>query len=106
MTLDISDTKKLRNYTEAVTLIARDAGAQILQIYDRGFDVDTKTDGSPVTTADQHSHALIVKELEKLTPDRVAAQMVLVLVLIVNGLVLVGLYASGALGRVILALFG
>ena len=69
MTLDISDTKKLRNYTEAVTLIARDAGAQILQIYDRGYDVDTKTDGSPVTTADQHSHALIVKELEKLTPD-------------------------------------
>ena len=67
--MDISNIKKLQHYTEAVKSVARDAGARILEIYDRGFDVHTKGDGSPVTTADHHSHELIVEKLKALTPD-------------------------------------
>ena len=67
--MDISDTKKLQHYTDAATSIARDAGIRILEIYDRGFDVHTKGDGSPVTTADHRSHELIVEKLKALTPD-------------------------------------
>ena len=37
---------------QAITKIARDAGAKILTIYQQDFDVKTKSDASPVTEAD------------------------------------------------------
>ena len=37
----------------AVDTIARKAGAVILAIYDRDFKIETKSDNSPVTEADQ-----------------------------------------------------
>ncbi len=68
MNVDIPDSKLLEEYATAVTGIARKAGACILDVYQRGFDVHTKQDGSPVTTADQLAHELIVAELNKLSP--------------------------------------
>lgn len=62
------DTSKLEEYAVAAAVVARRAGQRILEVYDRGFDVDTKQDGSPVTTADHLAHDLIVGELEQLDP--------------------------------------
>jgi 3'(2'), 5'-bisphosphate nucleotidase len=67
--MDISDPGLLEDYAGAVTGIARKAGARILEIYHRGFDVHTKQDGSPVTTADQLAHELIIAELNRLSPS-------------------------------------
>jgi len=50
--------------------IATDAGAAILEVYQRDdFDVDTKADHSPVTAADRAAHNLIVARLSELTPE-------------------------------------
>ncbi len=49
--------------------IARQAGAKILKIYETDFDIETKSDDSPLTAADQASHNHIVAALTKLTPD-------------------------------------
>ena len=63
------DHRQLQHYTESAAATARKAGARILEIYDRGFDVHTKQDGSPVTTADHRAHELIVEELGGLNAD-------------------------------------
>ena len=67
--LNIENDRHLAQLTDAATVIARKAGQRILEVYDRGFDIDTKSDGSPVTTADHLAHSLIIEELAKLTPD-------------------------------------
>lgn len=51
-----------------VVEIARDAGAKILTIYERGFEVAVKSDGSPLTEADRAADALIHARLGALTP--------------------------------------
>ena len=51
---------------DAVRLIADQAGEVILDIYDKGFDIETKGDGSPLTQADQNAHALIEQRLTEL----------------------------------------
>lgn len=48
---------------EKVSNIATMAGKEILEIYNRDFEVDFKEDGSPLTMADQRAHELIVAEL-------------------------------------------
>lgn len=49
--------------------IAIDAGEAIMQIYQSGnFDIEQKSDQSPLTKADLASHRLIVAALQKLTP--------------------------------------
>ena len=65
----IPGTRQLEEFADAVTGVARKAGACILEVYDRGFDVDTKQDGSPVTTADRLAHELIIEELNRLSPE-------------------------------------
>ena len=60
------DPEKL---AEPVAGIAREAGATIMAIYENIGDVDTKSDGSPVTDADRAAHRLIVDRLKTLTPD-------------------------------------
>ncbi len=55
--------KDLINLIPEVSRIARQAGERILDIYERGFDVHTKTDGTPLTTADRASHEIICREL-------------------------------------------
>ena len=51
--------------------IAIDAGKEILKIYKKNFNVDLKTDNSPITEADINSNNLIKKrliEIEKKIP--------------------------------------
>lgn len=49
--------------------IARQAGKEILKIYDGEFSVTQKDDNSPLTEADMASHHLIVAKLKECTPD-------------------------------------
>ncbi|TAN08731.1 MAG: 3'(2'),5'-bisphosphate nucleotidase [Rhodanobacteraceae bacterium] len=50
-------------------VLARQAGAAILQIYAGSFAVEYKADASPLTAADMAAHRLIVEGLTGLTPD-------------------------------------
>jgi len=52
----------------AIDTIAREAGAAILAIYSREFEIETKSDNSPVTEADRAAEAIIVAKLRSLTP--------------------------------------
>ncbi|MCU7796893.1 MAG: 3'(2'),5'-bisphosphate nucleotidase CysQ [Candidatus Thiodiazotropha sp. (ex Myrtea spinifera)] len=49
--------------------LAREAGDEILKIYNTEFEVERKQDNSPLTTADLAAHKLIVSTLERLTPE-------------------------------------
>lgn len=50
--------------------IARGSGRLILDIYQRGdFKQQTKSDNTPVTSADLASHKFIIKHLNQLTPN-------------------------------------
>ena len=54
---------------ESVIALAAAAAADILAIYEHPFDVEQKTDDSPLTAADLASHRRIVEGLQRLTPD-------------------------------------
>ena len=54
---------------EAVIAIAREAAAAILEVYDHAFEVERKSDASPLTAADLAAHRIIVDGLERLTPE-------------------------------------
>lgn len=49
--------------------IARLAGNEIIDIYQRDFDIQIKSDSSPLTEADLAAHQIIVTGLSKLTPE-------------------------------------
>ncbi|MDO9316595.1 MAG: 3'(2'),5'-bisphosphate nucleotidase CysQ [Gammaproteobacteria bacterium] len=55
----------------AVSEIAKRAGEEILEVYRRGGNIPSqaKSDDSPLTEADTRANALIVGELQKLTPS-------------------------------------
>jgi 3'(2'), 5'-bisphosphate nucleotidase len=53
---------------QPVREIATEASAQIMDIYGKGFNVEQKSDNSPLTAADLSSHKVIVAGLERLTP--------------------------------------
>jgi 3'(2'),5'-bisphosphate nucleotidase len=55
--------------TEALALIAIDAGDVMMEIYGREFSVAQKADRSPVTEADGAAEAVILAALAQLTPD-------------------------------------
>ena len=58
-----------QNLLDHVKIIAEEAGQAILQIYHQDdFDVQTKSDQSPLTQADLASHHIIIKALNKLIP--------------------------------------
>ncbi len=48
---------------------AREAGAAILEVYGTEFEVEKKSDSSPLTEADLRSHQIIVSRLEERYPD-------------------------------------
>ncbi|MEZ4469780.1 MAG: 3'(2'),5'-bisphosphate nucleotidase CysQ [bacterium] len=48
--------------------LADEAAAAILAVYEAGFEVRTKGDGSPVTIADEQANALILEGLRKHRP--------------------------------------
>lgn len=54
---------------QPVIAIAREAGTQILNVYNRHFDVTVKDDRSPLTEADVAAHETIVAGLKRLTPE-------------------------------------
>lgn len=54
---------------EGVIAIARDAADAILRVYHSDFDVERKSDASPLTAADMAAHHCIVAGLGALTPD-------------------------------------
>lgn len=54
---------------DEVIAIAHEAAAEILRVYDTGFDVERKADDSPLTEADLAAHRCIVGRLERLTPE-------------------------------------
>lgn len=53
---------------EALVGLVQQAGALILQVYERDFSVLAKTDASPVTEADWRAEALITPALQVLLP--------------------------------------
>ena len=60
------------NYDELISLaatLALDAGAAILEVRRRGFDVTRKEDRTPVTEADHAAEAVIVRGLRAAMPD-------------------------------------
>ena len=58
------------NYLQALSDMARTAGAAILEVYNSGGSaVQTKRDNSPLTEADLASHHIIVAALGKLAPE-------------------------------------
>ena len=54
---------------EAIAEVARTAGAAIMEVYEREYEIIEKADGSPVTTADHRAHDIIVEHLQALTPE-------------------------------------
>jgi 3'(2'), 5'-bisphosphate nucleotidase len=50
-------------------VIAREAAAAILQVYENAFEVESKSDSSPLTAADMAAHHIITDGLGRLTPD-------------------------------------
>jgi len=59
----------LNELAPSVLTIAREAGEKILEIYRSDFEVETKSDDSPLTAADKAAHNHIVAGLTALTPD-------------------------------------
>ncbi len=55
--------------SDGFVTIAIEAGRLILEIYDTDFDVETKSDKSPVTEADQRAETLILQGLQILCPS-------------------------------------
>jgi len=51
-----------------LTSFALKAGKRIMEIYNSDFQVEAKSDQSPVTEADQAAEALILEDLRKLAP--------------------------------------
>lgn len=58
-----------RDLREEVIVLAQDAAAAILGIYDSEFAVEHKDDDSPLTAADLAAHRCIVDGLARITPD-------------------------------------
>lgn len=52
-----------------IVSLSKQAGAAIMEIYVKDFDVEIKDDKSPLTAADLASHKLIVAGLRELTPE-------------------------------------
>lgn len=53
---------------EACIGIARDAGIAIMEVYAQDFEVESKSDASPLTAADMAAHRIICAGLAALTP--------------------------------------
>ena len=65
----MSETLDLKALCKQCIEIARDAGQEILNIYDSEYSIEEKDDKSPLTDADLAAHNTIVKQLTELTPD-------------------------------------
>ncbi|WP_024790809.1 MULTISPECIES: 3'(2'),5'-bisphosphate nucleotidase CysQ [unclassified Lebetimonas] len=61
----IFKTDKFEFNIDDVLEIARKAGKEVLNIYNKDFEVEYKDDKSPLTMADKISHNIIIKGLKK-----------------------------------------
>jgi 3'(2'), 5'-bisphosphate nucleotidase len=52
-----------------VIMVAEQAGAAIMKIYETDFEAREKQDGSPVTDADEEAEAIILPHLSRITPS-------------------------------------
>lgn len=59
----------LQQWMQPCCDIAVAAGTEILKIYNTEFEVDQKSDDSPLTQADLSAHQVIKEKLAQLTPD-------------------------------------
>lgn len=64
----LNDVTRTEYLPEVVNLSIQ-AGRKILQIYETDFDVEQKSDDSPLTAADMAAHETIVEGLTRLFPD-------------------------------------
>ena len=55
---------------EQVGGIAKKAGQEILKVYETNFDVEKKSDNSPVTEADKRSEDLILRSISMGITDK------------------------------------
>ena len=58
-----------QEYIEKLIKISKNAGDAIMDIYESEFDVNFKSDQSPLTKADILSNKIICQSLKKITPD-------------------------------------
>ena len=65
----IMDDQRLEKITGQLVDIVAAAGSVILEVYETNFDVQTKSDESPLTVADLSAHKIIEAGLQELTPD-------------------------------------
>jgi 3'(2'), 5'-bisphosphate nucleotidase len=65
----MESTMNLEELVEPITALAVEAGNAILTVYATDFDVESKSDESPLTKADLASHNCIAAGLAALTPD-------------------------------------
>ena len=56
-------------WVNRVMQIVEEAGAEILKVYETDFEIQTKSDESPLTQADLAAHQVIVAGLQSLTPE-------------------------------------
>lgn len=64
-----TDNIQLEKLVNPVRELAKQAGSEIMKIYQEGFEVEEKKDHSPLTSADLASHHLIIERLQALTPN-------------------------------------
>lgn len=57
------------DYLPMIIALARQAGAQIMEIYESDFAITEKQDKSPLTAADMAAHKTIIAGLAEHTPD-------------------------------------
>jgi 3'(2'), 5'-bisphosphate nucleotidase len=65
---DLPVDVSLEHLRNNACLIARQAGALIMAVYEQDFQVSEKSDRSPLTEADMAAHHHIVTALKDLTP--------------------------------------
>jgi 3'(2'), 5'-bisphosphate nucleotidase len=65
----MESTMNLEELVEPIATLAVEAGKVILTVYATDFDVESKSDESPLTQADLASHNCIAAGLARLTPD-------------------------------------
>jgi len=57
------------DHLEQVIRLVQQASKEVIEIYERGFEITRKEDGSPLTAADLASHAVLVAGLSGLLPS-------------------------------------
>ena len=62
------ENHNLKELLDPVIQVAYQAGKVIMEVYDKGFSVEEKSDHTPVTEADLAANNVIISALKELTP--------------------------------------